>query len=93
MRAWDDSSFSNYGKVGDAFLRATTSTNGLNIINDAGTGTEDYIRFYAGIPATSTSHIHIQGTGSTIGYVGFGTENPTEKVDVNGKTKTTNFQM
>jgi hypothetical protein len=93
IRAWNDTSFSNYGKVGDAFLRAGNETNGLNIINDAGTGTEDYIRFYAGINAGSTSHIHIGGTGSTKGYVGFGTENPTEKVDVNGKTKTISFQM
>ena len=93
IRAWNDTSFSNYGKVGDAFLRAGNETNGLNIINDAGTGTEDYIRFYAGVNATSTSHIHIQGSGATIGYVGFGTETPTEKVDVNGKTKTINFQM
>ena len=93
IRAWDDSTYSNYGKVGDAFLRASNETNGLNIINDGGTGTEDYIRFYAGIAATSTSHIHIQGSGSTIGYVGFGTENPTEKVDVNGKTKTISLQM
>lgn len=93
IRAWNDTSFSNYGKVGDAFLRAGNETNGLNIINDAGTGTEDYIRLYAGIAATSTSHIHIQGTGSTIGYVGFGTETPTEKVDVNGKTKTISLQI
>ena len=93
IRAWNDTSFSNYGKVGDAFLRAGNETNGLNIINDAGTGTEDYIRFYAGVAATSTSHIHIQGSGTTKGYVGFGTESPTEKVDVNGKTKTINFQM
>ena len=93
IRAWNDTSFSNYGKVGDAFLRAGNETNGLNIINDAGTGTEDYIRFYAGVNATSTSHIHIQGSGATKGYVGFGTETPTEKVDVNGKTKTINFQM
>ncbi len=84
IRTWDDTSFSNYGKVGDAFLRAGNETNGLNIINDAGTGTEDYIRFYAGVAATSTSHIHIQGTGSTIGFVGFGTENPTSKVDIIG---------
>lgn len=93
IRSWNDTSYSNYGKVGDAFLRAGNETNGLNIINDAGTGTEDYIRFYAGDAATSTSHIHIQGSGATKGYVGFGTETPTERVDVNGKTKTTNFQM
>ena len=82
MRSWDDTTYPEYGKVGDAFLRATTSTNGLNIINALGSGTEDYIRFYAGVDATSTPHIHIQGTGSTTGYVGIGKENPSEMLDI-----------
>jgi hypothetical protein len=85
MRTWDNVSNPGYGKVGDGFVYASNEANGLNIINNAGTGTEDYIRFYAGDdPAGITADIHIQGSGSTRGYVGIGTETPTEKLDVNG---------
>jgi hypothetical protein len=93
MRAWDDAAFPGYGKVGDAFFYAGNATNGLNFLNPVGVGTEDYIRFYAGELATAISHIHIQGTGATKGNVGIGTETPTEKLDVAGKTKTTTFQL
>lgn len=93
MRAWDDPTYVGYGQVGDAFFYAGNATYGLNFLNPPGVGTADYIRFYAGIDATGTSHIHIQGTGATKGYIGLGTETPTEKLDVVGKTKTTTFQM
>ena len=93
LRAWDDTIYSSYGKVGDMFIRSSAESNGLNLISAAGSGTEDYIRFYAGINATSTPDIHIQGSGITRGYVGIGTAAPNAKLDVNGKTKTTNFQM
>jgi hypothetical protein len=63
--------------------------NGLNIINRQGTGsTEDYVRIYAGQDTNGTiPDIHIQGTGTTRGYVGFGITNPTEMVDISGNTK------
>lgn len=93
MRAWDDATFVGYGQVGDAFFYAGNATYGLNFLNPPGVGTADYIRFYAGIDATGTSHMHIQGTGATKGYIGIGTETPTEKLDVAGKTRTTTFQM
>jgi hypothetical protein len=93
MRAWDDATYVGYGQVGDAFFYAGNATYGLNFLNPPGVGTADYIRFYAGIDATGTSHMHIQGTGATKGYVGLGTETPAEKLDVVGKTKTTTFQM
>lgn len=87
MRAWDDATYPGYGKVGDAFFYAGNETNGFNFLNPPGTGTEDYIRFYAGQTANgTTSDIHIQGSGSTRGYVGIGTESPTEKLQVNGNT-------
>lgn len=84
MRDWDDVTYPGYGAVGDGHLYASNAANGLNIINRQGTTTQDYIRFYAGSDATDPSDVHIQGSGTTRGYVGFGTENPTEKVDVNG---------
>ena len=93
MRSWDDVSFPGYGKIGDSFFYAGNETNGLNFMNPVGTGTEDYIRFYAGNNALATSDIHIQGTGATRGYVGINTETPTERLDVNGKTKTTTLQI
>jgi hypothetical protein len=81
--------FDEYGKVNDSFLYSSINNNGLNIISAPGiSGTEDYIRFYVGQNAelANTPDIHIQGTGSTRGYVGIGTETPTEKLDVNGNT-------
>ena len=87
MRAWDDATYPGYGKVGDAFFYAGNETNGFNFLNPPGTGTEDYIRFYAGQTANGTTpDIHIQGSGSTRGYVGIGTESPTEKLHVSGNT-------
>ena len=80
LRTWDDATYTGYGKVGDMFIRASDDANGLNIIN--GPGAEDYIRFYAGINATSTSDIHIQGSGSTRGFVGIGTETPIQKLHI-----------
>lgn len=70
---WDE-----YGKNNDSFLYSSIDNNGLNIISAPGTGTEDYIRFYAGQNAESiyTPDLHIQGTGSTRGYVGINNDNP-----------------
>lgn len=84
IRDWDDVTYPGYGAVGDSHLYASNASPGLNIINRQGTSTPDYIRFYAGSDATNPSDVHIQGSGTTRGYVGFGTENPTEKLDVNG---------
>ncbi len=86
MRSWNDVVYVGYGKVGDMHIYAGNEAYGLNIINGPGTNTEDYIRFYAGTDATSTSDIHIQGTGTTRGFVGLGIENPTAKLHVFGST-------
>lgn len=90
-RTWDDVTYPGYGKVGDGFLYASNEMNGLNIINRQGTGsTEDYIRAYAGQDANGTTpDVHIQGSGSTRGYVGLGTITPTEKLDIVGNVKVT----
>ena len=91
VRTWDDTTFPGYGKIGDAFAYASNEANGLNIINRQGTGTtEDYIRFYAGQDANGTTpDIHIQGTGSTRGYVGINNTSPIEKLDVTGNINIT----
>ena len=83
MRAWNDATYPGYGKVGDAFFYAGNETNGFNFLNPPGTGTEDYIRFYAGQTANGTTpDIHIQGSGVTRGYVGINTGNPEYLFDV-----------
>ncbi len=91
VRTWDDVTWTGYGKVGDMFVRSGDELNGLNLINGPGTNTEDYIRFYAGKNANSTPDIHIQGSGSTIGYVGIGTATPTAKLHVNNTSSSNSF--
>ena len=72
------------GVVKDTFIAVSAAANGLNIMNFAGSGTQDFIRFYAGqdANAANTADIHIQGSGSTRGNVGIGTETPTAKLHV-----------
>jgi len=91
VRTYDDVTFPGYGKVGDGHLYASNEMNGLNIINRQGTGTtEDYIRFYAGQDANGTTpDIHIQGSGSTRGFIGINNITPTERLDVVGNVKIT----
>jgi len=86
MRAWNDVTYSAYGSQGDTTLYSSTAANGLNLISSNGTGTEDYIRFWAGGDCSSPSSMamHIHGTGSTKGYVGINTLLPTQRLDVNG---------
>ena len=84
IRSITDTANSIYGKTGDTFLYASQSVNGINIANSNGTGTEDYIRFYAGKSAisTNTPDIHIQGSGSTKGYIGINNSNPQYRLDI-----------
>ena len=84
MRGIDEVSYPGYGKPGDAFIYTSNYANGLNIINYGNGVKEDYIRFYAGKQATSQSDIHIQGYGSTKGYVGVNTETPTSHLHISG---------
>ena len=76
------SGIQSFGVPSDSYIYSNSAANGLNLINGPGTGTEDYIRFYAGDNALSTSHLHIQGSGSTQGYIGIGTETPTQKLHI-----------
>jgi len=71
------------GRTGDTFVFAFSNTNGLNIINGPGTNTDDYIRFYAGqTVGSNTPDVHIQGSGSTRGFVGIGTTAVTNPLHV-----------
>ena len=87
QRGFSEATFPAYGKQGDGFLYSGIDQNGLNLISSQGTGTDDYIRFYAGQVATATSDLHIQGSGATRGYIGIGTESPTEELDINGELR------
>jgi hypothetical protein len=75
-----------FGKPGDTYIRSSSRGNGLNLITSplAETGTtEDYIRFYAGQNASGTTpDMHIQGTGTTRGFVGIGTATPNRPLHV-----------
>lgn len=100
VRAWDDPTYTVYGKQGDAFIYAGIYTNGLNIISNDGTSGsgDDYIRMFAGQPNGSNNgatdadiHIHGVAAGSSRGYIGMGTNVPTEKLDVNGNARFRNI--
>ncbi len=82
-RGLTEAGFPGYGKQGDGFLYSSEDENGLNIISQPGTGTDDYIRFYAGDDANGTTpSLYIQGSGSTKGNVGINTETPEEKLHI-----------
>lgn len=97
VRAWNDSTYTVYGYQGDAFIYAGIYTNGLNIISNDGStlGTgADYIRFYAGqasgAGAGNNPDLHIQGSGSSRGYVAINVpynQDPTQRLDVNGNAR------
>lgn len=75
------------GTANDSFILATSTADNLNIINNAGTGTTDNIGFYAGKTISDdlsavTPDIHIQGSGSNKGYIGLGTESPSQSLHV-----------
>lgn len=85
VRGNTEASYPQYGKIDDSFLCASTYSNGLNIINLGGGDKEDYIRIYSGRDANGNiPDIHIQGSGSTRGYVGVNTSNPTSNLHVSG---------
>jgi hypothetical protein len=88
VRGSSDVSYPGYGNQGDSFIYSSNPNNGINIISSQGTGTDDYIRFYAGQNANGTTpDLYIQGSGSTRGYVGINNDSPSETLDVNGNTK------
>ena len=89
VRGASEPSFPGYGKQSDSFIYSSIVSNGLNIISQPGTGTDDYIRFFVGqaAGAAGTPDLYIQGTGTTRGNVGINTDNPTEKLVVDGNVK------
>lgn len=86
IRGWGDSTYGAYGGNGDGFIRASVESNGLTIIKALGSGTNDYIRFFAGTSPTTTPNLIINGTGATQGFVGINTPTPTERLHVSGNT-------
>lgn len=87
VRGSTEPTYSGYGKQGDSYLRAGNVSNGLNIIDGPDASKENYIRFFAGVNANVAPHMHIQGSGSTIGYIGINEDAPTERLHVNGSIK------
>ena len=74
------------GVANDAYLYST----GRELyIGNATTGVTGNIRIFAGDPATNID-IFVSGT---TGFVGIGTTLPSSRLDVNGKTRTTTFQI
>jgi len=88
VRGSTEPTFSTYGKQGDSFIRAGDFSNGLNIIEGPNGTKENYIRFYAGQTADPSNipDIHIQGSGTTRGYIGVRTYSPEYLIDVNGNS-------
>ncbi len=87
-RGLTEASFPGYGKQGDGFVYSSEGENGLNIISQPGSGTEDYIRFYAGDDANGTTpNLFIGGTGATKGFIGVNTDSPTERLHIDGDVR------
>ena len=87
VRGNTEPSLPGYGNQGDGFIYSSAAQYGLNIISQQGSNKEDYIRFYAGKDADGTiPDMHIQGTGTTKGFVGINTKNPTKRLHINGDT-------
>jgi hypothetical protein len=86
IRGWGDSTYNAYGNNGDGFIRASVEVNGLTFIKAQGSGTSDYIRFFAGSNPTLTPNLMINGTGATQGFVGINTSTPSERLHVSGNT-------
>jgi hypothetical protein len=86
VRGSGDTSYPGYGKVNDSFVYVGFQSNGLNFQTAANGGYPDkehYFRFYAGQDADGTTpDVHIQGSGSTRGYVGIGLTGVTQQLDV-----------
>jgi len=88
VRGSSDVSYPGYGNQGDSFIYSSNPNNGINIISSQGTGTDDYIRFYAGQNANGTTpDLYIQGSGTTRGNVGINTDSPSEKLHINGDVR------
>ena len=69
-------------------LYSSADQNGLNIISQSGSSTEDYIKLYAGGDADGTiPNLFIGGTGATKGFVGVNTETPSERLHINGDVR------
>jgi hypothetical protein len=87
IRAWNDTAWATYGKQGDSHVYSSKQANGLVLISSDGIGTDDYIECYVGGDANGSGAlaIHMHGlSGATKGYVGFDTNLPTQRLDVNG---------
>lgn len=94
VRGLNETLYSGYGSTGDTFIYSSSVARGLNIINQPGISSPDYIRFYAGSnPSLSSSQIHIQGSGLTLGYVGINNEIPESLLDVSGFTGNSQFRL
>ena len=86
LRSSAETANPGFGEQNDTYIYANSNANGLNIINAAGTGTADYIKFFAGKVATETPSMIIIGSGSSKGNVGIGTAIPNATLDVSGST-------
>jgi hypothetical protein len=86
IRGWGDSTYNAYGNNGDGFIRASVEMNGLTFIKAQGSGTSDYIRFFAGSNPTLTPNLMINGTGATQGFIGINTSTPSQRLHVSGNT-------
>lgn len=91
IRGTSNTTYDAVGAPGDAYIFANTLSNGLNIVTKDGGSNLDYIRFYLGTTVSGASyqpHIHINGSGTTKGFIGIGQGNtaPTSLVDISGST-------
>jgi len=94
-----DNSNGDYGVPDETFISTIFSANGINFISTSDTDNGGFIRFFAGcspdnIDCAGKPHIHINGSGTTKGFmsVGQGSSNPTSWLDICFENTTNGYQ-
>lgn len=89
----NDSTNGQYGQSKDTFISTIYSANGINFVSTNINDTNGYIRFYLGTDyniQTDEPNIHIDGSGTTKGFMGIGRTNttPTSLIDIKPSNST-----
>lgn len=93
----NDSTNGDYGTSREGFISTIYSANGINFVSRNSSDTAGHISFYLGTDYSlqPEPNIHINGTGSTKGFMGIGRTNvdPTSLVDILSTVSGNNYEQ